>query len=108
MLFGSKTVSNKAVKVLSPADFKTAITKKNIQLVDVRTANEFKSKHLKNAVNIDFFSSKFLDTVSKLNKDKALYIYCRSGSRSRQASNKIAALGFVEIYDLQGGILNCK
>ncbi|MGR7813949.1 rhodanese-like domain-containing protein [Lacinutrix undariae] len=107
-LFGEKTPQSKAIKVLSPLHFKTKITNNNVQLVDVRTLNEFNTQHINKAINIDFFSNNFQEKFNKLNKDQAVYIYCRSGGRSRKASNKLATLGFLEIYDLQGGLLNYK
>jgi rhodanese-related sulfurtransferase len=105
-LFGIKTIQNDAIKVLSPTDFKQEISGQKRQLVDVRTLKEFKSGHIKGAKNIDFFSTRFYSEFEKLNKDTPVYIYCRSGSRSRQASKKLIEMGFIMIYDLKGGILN--
>ena len=107
-LFGSKTSQSNAIKLLSPEEFKAQAENKNVQLVDVRTSAEFNGGHIKGAKNIDFFSGKFNVELNKLNKDKAVYVYCRSGSRSRQTSKKLEAMGFTEIYDLKGGILNYK
>lgn len=106
-IFGSKIDSN-AIKVLTPESFRDKIESKNIQLIDVRTATEFKSGFIKNAINIDFFSKSFNTNIEKLDKNKAIYVYCRSGNRSNKTCRKLAALGFEEIYDLQGGILNYK
>ncbi|MBT8265044.1 MAG: rhodanese-like domain-containing protein [Bacteroidia bacterium] len=106
-IFGHKS-KNLNVKVLSPETYKTKISNNKVQLVDVRTALEFKSGHLKNARNINFYSSNFVPQFNKLNKAEPLFIYCRSGSRSHQASFKLAELGFEEIYDLKGGLLNWK
>ncbi|WP_243652284.1 rhodanese-like domain-containing protein [Mariniflexile fucanivorans] len=86
--------------------FKNQITDPSVQLIDVRTANEFKSGHIKSATNIDYYSSNFSNQMSKLNKEKPVYIYCRSGNRSIKAANLLAKLGFTEIYDLEGGFLN--
>ncbi|WP_316930389.1 rhodanese-like domain-containing protein [Formosa agariphila] len=60
---------------------------------------------MKNAKNIDFFSSNFTNEISKLDKNKAIYVYCRSGARSKQSSKKLSALGFTEIYDLKNGFM---
>ena len=108
VLFGLNTTQSNAFKVLSPEDFKAQIENNNVQLIDVRTATEFKTEHIKGAINIDFFSGKFNIEFNKLNKDQAVYLYCRSGSRSKQSANKLEAMGFTEIYDLKGGILNYK
>lgn len=107
LLFGCQ-VNNSHVKVLPPEEFKKQITDHPAQLIDVRTANEFKSGHIKTATNIDYYSSNFSNQMSKLNKEKPVYIYCRSGNRSIKAANLLAKLGFTEIYDLEGGFLNWK
>lgn len=104
-LFGSKHSNLNSIKVLDPVRFEHAVSGKDVQLVDVRTSREFRSGHIKGATNIDFLSSHFEAGFEKLNKDKPLYIYCRSGSRSRKASRKLQTLGFSEIYDLQGGYI---
>lgn len=105
-LFGPKTFQSNVIKLLSPEGFKMQTENKKVQLIDVRTPAEFNGGHIKGAKNIDFFSGKFNVEFNKLNKDKAVYVYCRSGSRSRQTSKKLEAMGFTEIYDLKGGILN--
>ncbi|WP_431107523.1 rhodanese-like domain-containing protein [Winogradskyella poriferorum] len=104
-LFGSKISQSDTIKLLSPEEFKEQVENKKVQLIDVRTPAEFKGGHIKGAKNIDFFSGKFNVEFNKLNKDKAVYVYCRSGSRSRQTAKKLEAMGFTEIYDLKGGIL---
>lgn len=106
-LFGAKA-QNTNIKVLTPQEFKKQITTHAVQLIDVRTANEFKSGHIKNAKNLDFFSTSFSTQMQKLNKEKPIYLYCRSGGRSNKAANQLAKMGFVEIYDLKGGFLNWK
>jgi len=55
---------------------------------------------------IDYMQSGFMDKMSKLDKNKDLYIYCRSGNRSGKATRKLESMGFPKIYDLKGGILN--
>lgn len=104
-LFSYNTSQSDTIKLLTAEEFKIQVENKKVQLVDVRTPAEFKSGHIKGAKNIDFFSAKFNVEFNKLNKDKAIYVYCRSGSRSRQTSKKLEAMGFTEIYDLKGGIL---
>ena len=105
-IFGKKSLQNEFITVLSPEEFRMKVENKKVQLIDVRTPREFTSGHIKGAKNIDFFSGKFITSFNALKKDKPVYVYCRSGSRSRQTANKIANLGFKEIYDLKGGILN--
>ncbi|MCB0382615.1 MAG: rhodanese-like domain-containing protein [Psychroserpens sp.] len=105
-IFGTKSPKNDCITVLSPNEFQNHVEGKKVQLIDVRTPNEFKSGHIKGAKNIDFFSGRFNVEFNKLNKDKPVYVYCRSGSRSRQTAHKLANMEFKSIYDLKGGILN--
>jgi len=76
-----------------------------IQLVDVRTPEEFASGHLENAVNINFYADDFKDRINEMDKEKEVYLYCRSGGRSAKAAKELEAMGFKKVYDLEGGIL---
>lgn len=105
-IFGVKAQQNDAYKVLDVQTFKDATLNKKVQLIDVRTPEEYNSGHIEDAENIDFYSGKFTTNFNKLDKEQPVYIYCRSGSRSKQTANKLLAMGFKEIYDLEGGILN--
>ncbi|MGJ5641265.1 rhodanese-like domain-containing protein [Formosa sp. S-31] len=107
-LFGKRPNTHNAIKVLNAKAFKEGISQKKVQLVDVRTPKEYKDGHIKGAKNIDFFSAKFIPEFSKLDKDKPVYLYCRSGARSKNSAKKLATIGFTEIYDLKGGYLNYK
>ncbi|MBT8209239.1 MAG: rhodanese-like domain-containing protein, partial [Eudoraea sp.] len=78
----------------------------DVQLVDVRTQREFRSGHIGKAMNIDFFKGgEFIKAFEDFDKQKPLYLYCRSGNRSQKAARKLVSLGFEKIYDLKGGIL---
>lgn len=105
-IVGVKAQQNEAYKILDVQTFKDSISNKKVQLIDVRTPEEYQSGHIKDAKNIDFYSGNFATEFNKLNKDNPVYIYCRSGSRSKQTGTKLSAMGFKEIYDLKGGILN--
>lgn len=77
---------------------------KDVQLIDVRTAKEYKAGHIDDAINIDIRNgSAFREEVAKLDKTKPIYIYCHSGGRSNRASKILEELGFKEIYDFSGG-----
>ncbi|MBK7650688.1 MAG: rhodanese-like domain-containing protein [Flammeovirgaceae bacterium] len=73
-------------------------------IVNVRTQSEYNQGHLHNAILIDYNSSDFKSRLSKLDKTKAVFVYCAAGSRSHAAVNVLAGMGFNEIYDLQGGL----
>lgn len=91
---------------LSVAEFKQAISEGKIQLIDVRTANEYKSGHIPKAINMDVLSqSNFKQQIETLDKNRPTYIYCRSGKRSLKALNQMIKNGYTHIYDLKGGYL---
>lgn len=73
------------------------------QLLDVRTPEEFAEGHIENAQNINWLGDQFIQEAEKLDKNKAVYVYCRSGKRSLKASEKLAEMGFTKIYNLDGG-----
>ncbi|MCF8237147.1 MAG: rhodanese-like domain-containing protein [Saprospiraceae bacterium] len=73
-------------------------------LLDVRSPEETAQAKLPGAMEIDFYQSDFLEKVDQLPKDKPVFVYCRSGNRSGQAMDKMKTLGFVEVYNLSGGI----
>lgn len=93
---------------MTPKEFDRFLNDVTIQLIDVRTPKEFKAEHIKNAKNINFFDEDFSKKINKLNKEKPVYIYCRSGKRSGKSAEQFKKLGFTHIYDLKGGILNWK
>lgn len=73
-------------------------------LLDVRTPDEYAAGKIAGATNVDFYSTDFKETVGKLDKDKPVYIYCRSGRRSAIAMSMMAEMGFKAVYNLSGGI----
>ncbi len=74
-------------------------------IIDVRTQEEFAEGHIENAVIIDYYSETFRDDINQLDKSKTYFIYCRSGNRSGKALNIMAGLGFQEVYNMLGGII---
>jgi len=106
LLFGAKSKVSDKVKILDATHFSQAIGGGKVQLVDVRTSNEFRSGHIRGALNVDYFGGgRFTKAIDKLDRDRPLYLYCRSGSRSQKAARQIVEMGFSEIYDLKGGFL---
>ncbi len=84
-------------------EFKELITKGNTLVIDVRTPVEFSEAHIKNAINIDYFSKSFSETISKLDKQKTILVYCAAGGRSTSACLDFKKLGFKKVYNLIGG-----
>lgn len=75
------------------------------QLIDVRSPQEFSGEHIDNAVNINWNGGDFAGKVSRYDKFKPIFVYCKIGGRSAQAASKLAEMGFTKIYNLDGGIL---
>lgn len=95
-----------SVKVLPVAAFKSKIADKSVQLIDVRTPEEFAQGHIQGAKNINVLSGDFSAKASSaLSKDKPVALYCRTGKRSQRASAMLTSMGYKVIYDLQGGFM---
>lgn len=87
--------------------YKNKISTKDALVFDVRTTEEFNLGHINGSINIDFYDEKlFVDFFQKINKTKPIYIYCRSGNRSKKSSEILKKIGFVKVYDLLGGYKN--
>lgn len=92
-----------AIRTLPEAGFKKVIADKTVQLIDVRTPDEYKQGHIKRAVNIDVKNAAFDTEIRKLNPGLPVAVYCRSGGRSKIAAGKLAAMGF-QVFELEKGI----
>ncbi|MCP9199969.1 rhodanese-like domain-containing protein [Gramella sp. GC03-9] len=107
-LFG-KAQEDENIKVLAPSEYESAVCAGEVQLVDVRTPGEFNQGAIENAQNLDFFNQKaFLAGLEKLDKNKPVYVYCKSGGRSQKAAQIMKKMGFSRIFDLEGGFSNYK
>ena len=71
-------------------------------ILDVRTPEEFSEKHIPGAINIanETIGSEEIPEVP--DKDQLILVYCRSGNRSKQASEKLVALGYTNIIEFGG------
>ena len=78
------------------------------KILDVRTPEEFGKGHLVNAMNCDWNGANFDQEVSKLDKEKPVFIYCLSGGRSGNAASKMREDGFKKVYELNGGIIKWR
>ncbi|MHC5201686.1 rhodanese-like domain-containing protein [Myroides sp. LJL119] len=92
--------------LLSKHAFQETLKDSLIQLVDVRTPQEFEQGTIDKAINIDFLASDFLQKADSLDKDKPVYIFCKSGKRSAKARQELNKHGFTQVFELEGGYLN--
>lgn len=96
--------SQKNVELIIAKDLKEMIVKSELQIVDVRTAKEFKSGFIKGAVNIDYWDPEFSNLIkSQFDKKKPLIVYCAGGGRSAMACDKLSQQGFKILLDVDGG-----
>jgi rhodanese-related sulfurtransferase len=105
LLAGCST-SNEATKKVDPVEFSEVIAEPGVIILDVRTPEEFNAGHIENAININVADSNFSSEVSKLDKNATVAVYCRSANRSAVATKEMAELGFTDMYDMQGGIID--
>lgn len=76
-------------------------------ILDVRTPAEFAEKHIPNAINVPN-ENIGTEEISQLpDKDQLIMVYCRSGRRSKEAAEKLIALGYTNIVEF-GGIIDWK
>lgn len=76
----------------------------DIQLIDVRSIQEFESGHIQGAKHISISNKgEFAAQIRLLDREQPLYLYCHSGVRSKRAAAIITSWGFKEIYDFTGG-----
>ena len=89
---------------LPPTDFATAISKPNIQILDVRTAAEYQSGHIKGALQANWLDATELQSrTSHLDKNKPVYVYCLSGGRSGAAAQFLSEQGY-QVTNMTGGM----
>jgi rhodanese-related sulfurtransferase len=74
-------------------------------ILDVRTPDEFKSGHIADAINIDYYAPDFQTNIGELDKNKQYLVYCRTGIRAAAAVRLMTELGFKEVQNLAGGIV---
>ena len=71
-------------------------------ILDVRRPDEFADKHIPNAINVPNETIGEEEIPELPDKDQMILVYCRSGNRSKQASKKLAALGYTNVYEFGG------
>lgn len=93
--------------LLPPADFNKKMAEMpDAPVLDVRTPGEFSGGHIAKSKNVDWNGGNFDKQVATLDKEQAVFVYCRSGGRSASAVSKLQSMGFAQIYELAGGIMS--
>lgn len=103
------STAKQKVEKLGAMDFQMKMHALQVySLIDVRTPQEFAQASILKAKNIDFNGDNFEEELGKLEKDKPLFIYCKSGGRSEKAVEKAKEMGFERIIELDGGMESWK
>lgn len=99
---------NDNIVSVSAPEFDTKIKTDSVQLLDVRTPQEYAEGHIDGALNINVQSDDFQQMAEKeLSKDSTILVYCRSGRRSMDAAGILTRLGY-RVINLKGGIIEWK
>ena len=96
---------NDNIVSVSALEFEKEIKSDSVQLVDVRTPQEYTEGHIDGALNINVQSDDFKELAKReLSKDSTVLVYCRSGRRSLDAAEILTGLGY-KVVNLKGGII---
>jgi len=90
----------KGLRNLNAEQFKKE--SKGQRMIDVREVHEFKQGHIPGAINIPL--SQLRTRLSEIPKNRPVFLYCRSGMRSRQAGKILSRHGYRNMAHLNGGI----
>lgn len=90
-------------EVITAQQAQQLLQENSLQILDIRTAEEFANGHLTGAQNLDFYASDFTQQLQTRDPKQPYLLYCASGRRSAEAHRQMQALGFEQVYDIQGG-----
>lgn len=106
-LFYSCEFSAPTIEVISSDDMELLLLSDTVQLIDVRSFEDFQQKHINNAQSI-VYDDDFEKNIQRLDKSKPVAVYCRTGRRSKLCSQILKKQGFTKIYELKGGLEQWK
>lgn len=107
MITREQTIGTQVFKNVFPLDAKEIIDSggEDVVVIDVCKPNEYETAHIKDAINIDYFSQLFKARLDTLDRDRTYVVYCRMGARSALALKAMKKLGFRKVYNIIGGTL---
>jgi rhodanese-related sulfurtransferase len=101
--FGKEVYGEGKVVSVTVSVFADSIDNPGVQLVDVRTPDEYAAGNIPGSVNIDVLTGKFGETASALlDRAYTVAVYCRSGNRSKNAAHVLSMMGY-NVVELNGG-----
>ncbi len=90
---------------ITAEEAKEMIDTQEVIILDVRTQEEFKEKHIEGALLIPDYELANVAKSKLPDKNKKILVYCRSGNRSKSAARLLIDMGYTDVYDF-GGIIN--
>ena len=103
MKFSKETYGEGKILSVTASVFADSIDNPGVQLVDVRTPDEYAAGNIPGSVNIDVLTGKFGETASALlDRAYTVAVYCRSGNRSKNAAQVLSMMGY-NVVELDGG-----
>lgn len=103
-LSGNLVFADTQIENTSVDEFKVLVDSGDGILLDVRTPEEVAQGKIPGASVLNIYDEDFERKLNFMQKDKPIYVYCRSGGRSSQAAKKMSENGFSKVYNLLGGI----
>jgi|TARA_B110000503_G_C7150087_1_gene414775 rhodanese-related sulfurtransferase len=95
--------SQQEIKSISTSELKVLLEKEYVQLLDVRTPEEIEQGFIKTAKFSNFFDTDFYTkATTQLDKNRPVYLYCRSGNRSSKSAKILQEKGY-QVYNVLGG-----
>jgi thioredoxin len=104
-IFTLSCANAQEIKNVDSKEFSEIIKSGDGIILDVRTPQEYSQGHIKNSTLISTNDRDFVEKANLLQKDKPIYVYCLTGSRSRSAANYLSKNGFSKVYNLSRGIM---
>jgi rhodanese-related sulfurtransferase len=99
-----KPAAEAAVRHVNPEAAQKLVAEKGVVVLDIRTREEFKARHIAGATNINFRAPDFAKQIAALPKDKPYLLHCASGNRSTQLLPVFKQHDFKSLYHLDGGM----
>ena len=99
---------NSNYKNITTEDANSILEAENAIILDVRTKDETSNGYIPNATFIDYYANDFDNKVKLINKNTTIYVYCKSGGRSSKVVEKMSKMGFIDVYNLDGGFMRWK
>lgn len=99
------TAGESAYHKISAEEAKQMIDKGGVTIIDVRTADEYAADHIPDSILVPVETIGDTQPGELPDLDAVLLVHCRTGIRSKRASDQLAALGYKHVYDF-GGIVD--